>query len=259
MTVYLGAPDPQWLGYTDRPLMVSHNRLRRIKSGFSFPICHGSWILDSGAYDVITRHGRYLDTAEEYVRAVRAYDIRIGNLMWCAPQDVPCESKALAATGATVIEHQEWSIRSYIDVTALWERLAHHRASPFRPVLQGRTPEEYLRCWDRFARLGVDLTQFDVIGVGSVCRRERTDDIREVVAALRQRTTGRIHGYGVKAEAVGLFDDVDSMAWSKIARVRQEKHPNCTAFHRVCSSCLVYAEDWHDHLIDRHATARAAA
>jgi hypothetical protein len=54
MTFYLGAPDPHWLATTDRPLMVSPNRLRRIENAFNLPVAEGPWILDSGAYDVVT-------------------------------------------------------------------------------------------------------------------------------------------------------------------------------------------------------------
>jgi hypothetical protein len=51
---------------------------------------------------------------------------------------------------------------------------------------------------------------------------------------------------------MGLFDDVDSMAWGKAARRRR-----ITAFHRVCSSCFVYAASWHDPMIARQALLAA--
>ena len=89
--------------------------------------------------------------------------------------------------------------------------------------------------------------------MGSVCTRERSPEIVDIVAALRERATGRLHGFGVKADAVPLFDDVDSMAWSKAARQRRIKHPDCTAFHPVCSSCFVYAAAWHDRMLAQHA------
>jgi hypothetical protein len=56
---------------------------------------------------------------------------------------------------------------------------------------------------------------------------------------------------------MGLFDDVDSMAWGKAARRRRIKDPDCTAFHRVCSSCFVYAASWHDRMIARQALLAA--
>lgn len=254
MTFYLGAPEPTWISMTERPLFVSHTRLRRIRSGFSFPVSYpgGKWVLDSGAYDLIIRHGRHLDSPEHYVRAVRGYDVRIGNLQWAAPQDWPTENAALARSGATVAEHIVRSVQSYLDATAWWHRLAPDRRCPFRPVVQGRTVTDYLRCSDLFELRGVDLARAELIGVGSVCTRERSPEIADIVAALRERTTARLHGFGVKAEAMGLFDDVDSMAWGKAARRQRIKHPDCTAFHPVCSSCFVYAASWHDRMLERH-------
>jgi hypothetical protein len=262
VTVYLGAPDPQWIDVSDRPLMLSHNRLRRIKHAFNLPIADTApWILDSGAYDVVTRHGGYPDDPQTYVRAVRTYDIQIRNLQWASSQDYPCEPEALAKTGLTVLDHQVLSVQSYEDLCLWWQRLAPHRPCPFRLVVQGDTVESYVRCWEMFGDRGVDLAAADIVGVGSICRREKTDlpEIIDIVTALRERTTARLHGFGVHAEAIGLFDDVDSMSWSKAARARRAKHPRCTAFHRVCSSCLVYAEDWHDRVAARHAAARAIA
>ncbi|MFI5593463.1 hypothetical protein ACIA5G_51025 [Amycolatopsis sp. NPDC051758] len=261
MTFYLGAPDPQWIGVSNRPLMVSHNRLRRIKHAFSLPIAHSApWVLDSGAYDVISRHGAFPDGPETYVRAVRTYDMQIRNLSWASPQDYPCEPESLAKTGLTVPAHQLLSVQSYIDLTAWWQRLAPRRPNPFRMVVQGDTPESYVRCWQMFGDHGADLAAAAIVGVGSVCRREKTDlpQVIDIVAALRELTGARLHGFGVHADAIGLFDDVDSMSWSKAARARRAKHWQCTAFHRVCSSCLIYAEDWHDRMARRHAAARAA-
>ena len=261
MTFYLGAPEPNWLSiFDDRPLFVSHTRLRRRRDASSYPLSPrgGAWVLDSGAYDLITQHGRHLDTPEQYVRAVRAYAVRIGNLQWAAPQDWPTELAARRRSGATVAEHCERSVQSYLDVIGWWGRLAPDRACPFRPVVQGDQVVDYLRCWDLFERRGVDLTRVELIAVGSVCTRERSPEIAAVVAALRERTSARLHGFGVKAEAMALFDDVDSMAWSQTARKQHLKHPVCTQFHPVCTSCPEYATWWHDRMITRHTKAIAA-
>jgi hypothetical protein len=90
VTFYLGAPDPGWLTFADRPLMVSHTRLRRIRHVENLPVAVAPWILDSGGYDVITRHGACPDSSETYVRAVRRYNSRIGKLSWASPRDFPC-------------------------------------------------------------------------------------------------------------------------------------------------------------------------
>jgi len=174
--------------------------------------------------------------------AVRRYDIQTGNLRWASTQD-----------------HQLLSVQSYLDLTTWWQRLAPHRPCPFQPVIQGDTAESYFGCVTVVDERGVDLAAIDLIGVGSLCRRERLSEIIEIAAALREHTTARLHGFGVKAQAIGLFDDVDSMAGSKAAFARRAKHPRCTASHPVCSSCLVYAAHWHDCMIARHEAARIAS
>ncbi|RSM68660.1 hypothetical protein DL991_41050 [Amycolatopsis sp. WAC 01375] len=215
--------------------------------------------LGNGAYDVISRHGAFPDDAQTYARAVRTYDMQIRNLQWASTQDYPCEPEALARTGLTALDHQTLSVQSYLDLTAWWQRLAPNRPSPFRLVVQGDTVESYLRCWEMFGESGVDLASAELVGVGSICKLEKTDlpKVVDIVAALRERTRATLHGFGVHADASPLFDDVDSMSWSKAARARRAKHPECTAWHRVCSSWLLYAEDWHDRASDLHA-ARAA-
>jgi hypothetical protein len=66
----------------------------------------------------------------------------------------------------------------------------------------------------------------------SLCRRERSGEIIEIAVALREHTTARLHGFGVKAQAIGLFDDVDSMAWSKAAFARRANTRNAPHFTR---------------------------
>ena len=74
----------------------------------------------------------------------------------------PTEDAALAGSGATVAEHIDRSVQSYLDVTAWWQRLAPDRRCPFRPVVQGKTVKDYLRCWDLFELRGVDLAHANV-------------------------------------------------------------------------------------------------
>jgi hypothetical protein len=189
-------------------------------------------VVDSGAYDLITRHGRHLDTPEQYVRAVRGYDVRIGNLQSAAPQDWPTEDEALARSGAGVAEHIDWSVQSYLDVTAWWQRLAPDRRCPFRSVVQGKGVRDYLRCWDLFELRGVDLARVELIGVGSVCHRERSPEIADIVAALRERTTARLHGFGVLSppdRCRGVRVSVASIVvWTAGGCVRAPLHLRCT-------------------------------
>jgi hypothetical protein len=266
MTVWLGAPDPSWITCSQRPLFVSHARLRRLtRQGLPYAQPGIPWALDSGAYSFVTTYGRHLDTPEEYVKAVQLYDARIGGLAWASIQDWMCEPHALAATGLTVEAHQLLTVRSGLDLNAEWERRRSgpRGPSPFKYALQGDKPEDYVRCCWLYQEHGVDLATADIVGLGSVCGRSRTREIAEVVAAVRDAVPGiKLHGFGVKTGGLALYgaglQSIDSQSWSKEARLRSIKSPRCTQFHTTCKNCLTYAEDWHDKVSAEHAAAHAA-
>lgn len=177
MTVWLGAPDPCWLEMTERPLFVSHNRLRtRTLSGLPYSSTGSRWALDSGGFTVMSRYRRpagladdgvqvYPDTPEQYARVVFRYLSRIGNLEWASIQDWMCEPQMLARTGLTVAQHQERTVRSYLDLVAVWARVGRGLPCPFRPALQGHTPADYVL---RTTRAFVSFKR-SRIGVGRVC------------------------------------------------------------------------------------------
>lgn len=266
MTVWLGAPDPAWISWIDRPVCVSYSRLRRMtRDGLPYADSEARWFLDSAGFSDVNKYGRYRDTAEEYMTAVRLYDARIGGLEWASIQDYMCEPSALAATGLTAEAHQLATVRSYFDLTGLWsERASHRRPSPFRAVLQGDTPESYVRCARIYAEHGVDLAAAEIVGLGSVCTRESTREIAEVVTAVREAVPGiRLHGFGVKTGGLSLYGagltSVDSQAWSAAARHRHIKSPRCTQVHTDCRNCPTWAEDWHDKVTAEFEAAHAAA
>lgn len=51
-------------------------------------------------------------------------------------------------------------------------------------MLQGNSADEYKRCWEMYAQAGIELKDFPLVGVGSVCRRQATAEIDAVVSAL---------------------------------------------------------------------------
>ena len=87
-----------------------------------------------------------------------------------------------------------------------------------------------------FGEAGVDLSTYPSVGVGSVCRRQHTGEIREVLEALRDRDPEvPLHGYGVKTQGLRIYGDLlassDSMGWSLNAR-KNPRLPGCT--HGKC-------------------------
>ena len=115
----------------------------------------------------------------------------------------------LARTGLTVEEHQRRTVANFVRLEQLWHQdddAELHPEAPFMPTVQGTTAGAYLRCWDMFGEAGVDLGTYPSVGVGSVCRRQHTEEIREVLEALRERDPGvPLHGYGVKTQGLRKY------------------------------------------------------
>jgi hypothetical protein len=247
-TFYLGTHQPHWLEQTDLPLFISHRRLANRKRLYR---PRGWWALDSGGFSELSLYGTWRTSPESYVSAVVRYDNEIGQLGWAAPQDWMCEPPILATTGLTVLDHQRLTVANFVYLQELWGHVSDADC-PFMPVLQGWTLDDYRRCWDLYGEAGVNLSEYEVVGLGSVCRRQATDEIGDIVAMLRDIDPGLpIHGFGVKTAGLAryghLLDSADSMAWSFDAR-RSAPLDGCTT-HINCANCLIYATRWYERVI----------
>lgn len=240
MQFWLGTHETAWLGRAEFPLFVSHTRLARRKR---LPVATCDWALDSGGFTELDRHGRWDVTAAQYVTAVRRYHDEIGRLAWAAPQDWMCEPVMLAKTGYTVADHQMLTVHNFLDLRELAGDL------PIIPVLQGWTLADYLRCVDRYAANGIDLTAEPLVGIGSVCRRQDTTEIDVIVSAIAGLGI-RLHGFGVKTRGLAKYApslvSADSLAWSYNAR-KNAPLDGCT--HKSCANCLLWASRWRDDLL----------
>jgi hypothetical protein len=247
---FLGTHRPHHLGLTDVPLFVSHRTLGRLKR--KLPVALGPWALDSGGFSELSLHGHWKTTPAEYVEAVERYRERVGRLVWAAPQDYMCEPFMVEKTGLSVREHQERTVENLLELRALAPHL------PIVPVLQGWTLDEYHACVDLYASAGVNLAREPVVGLGSVCRRQHTDEAARIVRSLAGRDL-RLHGFGFKT--LGLLKvqshlvSSDSLSWSFTARVEQTRLEGCE--HRgYCANCLRYALGWRSRLLERLAEPR---
>lgn len=251
-TVYLTTHMDGWL-HLDHPnmppLFVSHRRLaRRLGSRRPLrPALHW-WALDSGGFSELDLYGGWRTNPAEYVAAVLRYDTEIGKLGWAAPQDWMCEAEQLAKTGLTVREHQARTVANFVELTRLWADVSDEDC-PFMPTLQGWTLADYMTCWDMYGDAGVDLTWQAVVGLGSVCKRERTDEVGEILLALHDLDPELpIHAFGFKTIGVrkyaDLIDTSDSGAWPMAGQHRPD--PACHL--ATCSNCLHYALDWHSRV-----------
>lgn len=201
---------------------VSVNGLRTRKA----PMQVGDWIMDSGAFTEISRHGRYRASVAEYAAEVRRWATNgSGRLLAAAAQDYMCEPFIVKITGLSVAEHQRLTIERYDALRA--EDCA---GVYVLPVLQGFDPADYVR---HVRAYGDRLDLGAWVGVGSVCKRNGTpDQVAAVLMAIKgERPDLLLHGFGLKTTALAhpfvrsMLHSADSMAWSFAAR-KEGRNPN---------------------------------
>ena len=244
MRFFMGTHMPSHLEKTDVPLFVSRRAFDRRKSSLD---SLGPWALDSGGFSELRLNGGWSINAQEYVDRVNRIN-DTPNLLWAAQQDWMCEDVMIKKTGLTVREHQRRTVANFTELRSL------DCDVPIIPVLQGYTMEEYKECFEMFEVAGVDLRDEPVVGLGSVCRRQNTDDIERIVKCFHAKDL-RLHGFGVKTLGLKrygeMLESADSLAWSFDARYSQSHcsihSPNPTT--KNCANCLTYALEWRGRVL----------
>lgn len=245
---FLGTHEVSWLGRTEVPLFVSHRRLSRQKT---WPRARGAWALDSGGFSELSLYARWMTPATDYAEAVGRYVEHIGGMAWAAIQDWMCEPFMIERTGLTVAEHQRRTIDSFLELRQIAP------AVPWAPVIQGFRFADYHRHVADYAAAGVDLGAVPVVGVGSICRRQATDEAAAILGSLASLGL-RLHAFGLKTLGLRKIGhevaSADSMAWSLNARKNQPL-PGCS--HRSCANCLRFALAWRERIVADAAEPRA--
>lgn len=249
MRFYLGTHLPSWLAreeFAAVPLFVSRRRLMRMKH---CPRALGSWALDSGGFTELSMHGRWTCDARWYLADVRRFVREVGVPDFVAPQDWMCEPQIVERTGLSVATHQRRTVENFVELRALAPDVS------WMPVLQGFTARDYDRCVRLYERAGVDLFAEPRVGLGTVCRRQGTDEIATLIRTLASSRL-RLHGFGVKAKGLaqiaGHLSSSDSLAWSFAAR-REDPPPGCT--HANCANCPRYAARYYRKIVTLIAEA----
>lgn len=226
--------------------MVSQRTLAGVKN---LPRARAPWLLDSGAFTEVAKNGRHTTPPHEYAKIIRRCVEDIGNLVWAAPQDWMCEPHILKRTGYRVEDHQHLTVDNFCHLRELAPDL------PIIPVLQGWTLADYQRCIRMYGYAGVDLSAEPVVGIGSVCRRQSTRDIMDIIGGVAAEGLP-LHGFGVKTKGLALIGkylfSADSMAWSFNAR----KHPPLPGHetrHKNCANCLPWALRWRHNVLKQLA------
>lgn len=273
----LGTPEPHWLWdpdprFNDVVFFVSRTRLARRST--RHPRALHDFCLDSGGFTELQRYGRWTLTAEEYVAEVRRYREELGpeRMLWAAPQDYMCEEAVIRGgifkgqrfhgtrelrglkpgepeqdLTAAVRIHQRLTVQNAVDLRRLAPDI------PFILVLQGNNFEDYKHCARLYRDAGFDLTAEPLVGLGSVCRRENTEEIAEIVDYFYEQGL-RMHGFGVKTGGLGIYGDqlvsADSQAWSYGYRKRKIKLSQCTHRAMTCANCKEGALAWYRRVKD---------
>lgn len=251
---WLGTHQPDWLQWIKAPLFVSDRRLRRYKT-YKPAACE--WALDSGGFTELQQYGKWTVTPREYVDRIHRYQDEIGLLAWAAPQDWMCEDiiinggaangRRFVGTGLTSREHRWRTIDNYFDLLNL------DSALPIIPVVQGNHADDYVEHVDWYRAVGIDLTTYPLVGVGSVCRRQGMTEAGEILRGLHAAGVTKLHGFGFKLTGLREFGNLlasaDSMAWSFDAR-RGDLMSQCVGgTHINCANCPHYALAWREKVL----------
>lgn len=219
MRFFVGLHQPSDAKHFERSF-ISVNRLRARQSDFAVK----DWILDSGAFSTVSRHGGYPDPVAAYAKEVLWW-AQCGNLLAAVAEDYMCEPTILAVTGKSVREHQQLTIGRYDALVGIIGLRV-----PILPVLQGYAPTDYV---DHLQQYGHRVAQGQWVGVGSVCKRNgHPRAVLEILLAIKSaRPDLRLHGFGLKTTALAdaqirrALESADSMSWSFSAR-RQGRDGN---------------------------------
>lgn len=228
MKFYLGLHHASDAERTRVPVFMSVTQLiKRVR-----PVDHADWMMDSGGFTMISKHGRYTISEKEYLDCIRRHN---PTLAYC--QDWMCEGFILKKTGLTIVEHQRRTLESYLSLSAKEPRV--------RPVLQGWNLLDYWRHMEMYDKAGVGLNQ--LFGVGTVCSRNGSPlTILGIMLGIKAAYPQiQLHGFGVKTEALALcaslLASADSMAWSSRGR-RSKICKWCP--NKNCANCLEFALLW---------------
>ena len=253
---------------------------RLVRRVTPFPPALHPYCVDSGGFSELQKYGVWRRSAVEYVELVSRIVGQLGPELcqWVAPQD--CMTEQLVIEGGigprglvfkgtremrglrpgepeqdrltAVRIHQRFTVDNYVELITLAPEIR------FIPVLQGQTLEDYEYCDQLYRAAGVDLRSAPVVGLGSVCRRQATEEIEEIVDHFHAKGY-KLHGFGVKTLGLGRYGpklvSADSLAWSEDARRRSDYWPVHQAGavrHKNCANCPDYAVWWHQRLVNKY-------
>jgi hypothetical protein len=157
--------------------------------------------IDSGGYSFMKGMGEFETTNKEYLQFINEHEPEV----W-ALRDYPCEPDVLEEHGRTVEDHQQMTTNRHRELLDLYEDPNYSVPGQPVAVLQGWRVNDYLRHLDQMRDAGT-LTEY--VGIGSVCRRNREAEIREIVLRVSEALPAWVdglHAFGVKGNVLKFSD-----------------------------------------------------
>ena len=184
-------------------VMLSYNMLRTLKTAWNIDI---PFMMDSGAFAVIQKHGKYPYSPEAYALGIEKWHPDIAWTM-----DYPCEPSVQKKGQYGPVSAQEMTITNQLKLLDL--------NTDTQMVVQGWTVQDYLENIDRIKDQGL-LTER--LGIGSICRRGQNREIARIIRAIHNNVPSwvKLHGFGIKVSALKYTDakfnlySADSMSWA---------------------------------------------
>ena len=188
-------------------VMLSWNMCRTLKKAWKIDV---PWMMDSGAFSVILKHGKYPYSPEEYASGIEKWKPDIAWTM-----DYPCEPTVREKGQYDPIIAQEMTINNQI-------RLLDLNVNT-QMVVQGWEISDYLENLDKIKEQGL-LTER--LGIGSVCRRGQSGQIARIIRTVKQNVPSwvKLHGFGIKISVIKSTDakfhlhSSDSLSWDYESR-----------------------------------------
>lgn len=245
-TFYLGTHVLNHIEKTEKPLFVSFRQLRkRKKKPFNQK---GKVCVDSGGFSELTMFNKWVTTPDEYIEELNRLKALGLEIEWASPQDWMVEPIMLEKTGLTITEHQKRTVDNFIYLRSICDSIH------IIPVLQGQTIKQYYEHFEMYESHNIQLRKEKLVGVGSVCRRQSSNEIEHIMKSLFMKGL-KLHGFGVKINGLKKYkkylSSSDSLAWSYGARhsplcnICQIEKPSI----KNCANCLNYALKWRQKVI----------
>lgn len=194
------------------PIIGRKQRMRRW-SGWNLGSLKNAHVLeevwlDSAGFTMQFLENGYPWTPEDYIlNLCTAYPwTRFASLDLCVEQEI-CGDRIEVRERISKTVSLNYRCQTLANDVGLGDKLM--------PVIQGSTPDDYLRCFDAMEGMIGDNR---LIGVGSMCRRHTAgpDGIVAIVDALDRRLPSgvQLHLFGLKGQGAAAIADLDERVYS---------------------------------------------